>query len=155
MTLLITELEGNAELAKTHHRKIHPFKPGWARELQVWPYLLRIEFLAAVIVTLVLLVWSITLNAPLEEPAVFDERGQGPRRRADADQPFRELAGETGQHVGPGRVGDSLDPDAFLALLDGGQKAPELGRRKKEIQAHPNILDHRMFAVYPVGVPLR
>src|SRR5207342_2203634 len=32
-------------------------------------YLVRIEFLAAVIVTVVLFVWSITLNAPLEEPA--------------------------------------------------------------------------------------
>ena len=34
-------LKRNPEQAKTHHRKIHPFKPGWARELQVWPYLLR------------------------------------------------------------------------------------------------------------------
>jgi hypothetical protein len=66
---LIGQLEADPELAKTHHRKIHPFKPGWARELQVWPYLLRIEFLAAIIVTVVLMVWSITLNAPLEEPA--------------------------------------------------------------------------------------
>jgi hypothetical protein len=66
---LIEELEANPELAKTHHRKTHPFRPGWARDLQVWPYLLRIEFLAAIIVTVVLIVWSITLNAPLEEPA--------------------------------------------------------------------------------------
>ena len=66
---LIAELEANPDLAKTHHRKIYPWRPGWARELQVWPYLLRVEFLAAVIVTLVLMVWSITLNAPLEEPA--------------------------------------------------------------------------------------
>ena len=66
---LIEQLESNPELAKTHHRKVHPWKPGWARELQVWPYLLRIEFLAAIIVTVVLMVWSITLNAPLEEPA--------------------------------------------------------------------------------------
>jgi hypothetical protein len=35
----------------------------------VWPYLLKIEFLAAIIVTLILMIWSITLNAPLEEPA--------------------------------------------------------------------------------------
>src|SRR5512143_4055913 len=66
---LIAQLEGSPEMAKTHHRKIFPFRPGWAREVPVWPYLLRIEFLAAVIVTLVLMVWSITLNAPLEEPA--------------------------------------------------------------------------------------
>ena len=67
--VLIGQLESNPELAKTHHRKIFPFQPGWARELQVWPYLLRIEFLATIIVTLILMVWSITLNAPLEEPA--------------------------------------------------------------------------------------
>jgi Cytochrome b(C-terminal)/b6/petD len=66
---LIAELEANPALAKTHHRKTQPWKPGWAREVHVWPYLLRIEFLAAIIVTLLLMVWSITLNAPLEEPS--------------------------------------------------------------------------------------
>jgi len=66
---LIVQLEGDAALAKTHHRKTQPWKPGWAREVHVWPFLLRIEFLAAIIVTLLLMVWSITLNAPLEEPA--------------------------------------------------------------------------------------
>jgi hypothetical protein len=66
---LIAELEANPGLAKTHHRKTQPWKPGWAKEVHVWPYLLRIEFLAAIIVTLLLMVWSITLNAPLEEPS--------------------------------------------------------------------------------------
>jgi hypothetical protein len=66
---LIDTLEGDAKLAKSHHRKAEPWRPGWAKELHVWPYLVRIEFLAAVIVTVVLYVWSITLNAPLEEPA--------------------------------------------------------------------------------------
>lgn len=66
---LIAELEASPALAKTHHRKTQPWKPGWAREVHVWPYLLRIEFLAAIIVTLILMVWSITLNAPLEEPS--------------------------------------------------------------------------------------
>jgi len=66
---LINELEADPKLAKTHHRKIFPFKPGWSREVHVWPYLMRIEFLAAIIVTFILMVWSITLNAPLEEPA--------------------------------------------------------------------------------------
>ncbi len=56
-------------MAKTHHRKTWPFKPGWQKEVHVWPFLLRIEFLAAIIVTIILMVWSITLNAPLEEPA--------------------------------------------------------------------------------------
>ncbi|HYM07175.1 MAG TPA: hypothetical protein VEU11_11500 [Terriglobales bacterium] len=66
---LIAELEANPALAKTHHRKTQPWKPGWAKEVHVWPYLLRIEFLAAIIVTFILMIWSITLNAPLEEPS--------------------------------------------------------------------------------------
>jgi hypothetical protein len=66
---LIDELEADPQLAKTHHRKIEPWRPGWARELHVWPYLIRIEFLAAVIVTVILFIWSLTLDAPLEEPA--------------------------------------------------------------------------------------
>src|SRR5881628_2908042 len=67
--VLIEQLAGDAALAKTHHRKAWPFQPGWQKEVHVWPYLLRIEFLAAIIVTLLLMVWSITLNAPLEEPS--------------------------------------------------------------------------------------
>jgi Cytochrome b(C-terminal)/b6/petD len=66
---LIAQLEGDAQLAKTHHRKTQPWRPGWAKELHVWPFLMRIEFLAAVLVTVLLMVWSITLDAPLEEPA--------------------------------------------------------------------------------------
>ncbi len=66
---LIGELETNPAMAKTHHRKTWPFRPGWSKEVHVWPFLLRIEFLAAIIVTLILMVWSITLSAPLEEPA--------------------------------------------------------------------------------------
>src|SRR2546423_3049989 len=66
---LIEQLDADPQLAKTHHRKTLPWRPGWARELHVWPYLVRIEFLAAVIVTVILFVWSILINAPLEEPA--------------------------------------------------------------------------------------
>jgi hypothetical protein len=66
---LIEQLEADPQLAKTHYRKTLPWRPGWARELHVWPYLVRIEFLAAVIVTVILFVWSILINAPLEEPA--------------------------------------------------------------------------------------
>jgi hypothetical protein len=66
---LVEQLEGDAALAKTHHRKTWPFRAGWQKEVHVWPFLLRIEFLAAIIVTIILMVWSITLNAPLEEPA--------------------------------------------------------------------------------------
>src|SRR5664279_262093 len=66
---LIAQLEADPEMAKTHHRKTQPWRPEWAREVHVWPYLLRIEFLAAIILTIILMVWSIALNAPLEEPA--------------------------------------------------------------------------------------
>ena len=66
---LIVALEDDPAKAKTHHRKTLPWRPGWARELHVWPFLVRVEFLAAVIVTVILFVWSITLDAPLEEPA--------------------------------------------------------------------------------------
>jgi hypothetical protein len=38
-------------------------------KLAVWPFLLRAEFLSAILCTVVLLVWSVALNAPLEEPA--------------------------------------------------------------------------------------
>ncbi|MEE8200746.1 MAG: hypothetical protein V3R29_06215 [Candidatus Acidoferrales bacterium] len=66
---LLADLENDPQKAKTHHRKTFPYKPGWPREVHVWPFLMRIEFLAAIIVTALLIVWSITLNAPLEEPA--------------------------------------------------------------------------------------
>jgi hypothetical protein len=66
---LIDRLSKDPELAKTHHRKVEPYREGWLQKLYVWPYLLRVEFLAAIIVTLILMIWSITLNAPLEEPA--------------------------------------------------------------------------------------
>ena len=66
---LIAQLEADPQLAKTHHRKTYPFRPGWTREVYVWPFLLRVEFLAAIIVTVILMVWSLTLDAPLEEPA--------------------------------------------------------------------------------------
>lgn len=36
-------------------------------EIPTWPYLVRKEFLAAIICTIILIVWSILLDAPLEE----------------------------------------------------------------------------------------
>jgi hypothetical protein len=66
---LVETLEKDPELAKTHHRKAQPYKKGWVKEVHVWPYLLRNELLAAIIITAILMVWSITLDAPLEEPA--------------------------------------------------------------------------------------
>jgi hypothetical protein len=66
---LIAQLEADPEMRKTHHRKTQPWKPGWLKEVHTWPYLMRIEFLAAIIVTVLLIVWSLSLNAPLEELA--------------------------------------------------------------------------------------
>ncbi len=66
---LIEKLEADPVAAKTAYRKAQPYKKGWPQEVHVWPFLLRVEFLAAIIVTIILMVWSITLNAPLEEPS--------------------------------------------------------------------------------------
>lgn len=66
---VIARLEKDPKLAKTHHRKIEPYREGWDQKVYVWPYLLRIEFLAVIIVTVILMVWSLGLDAPLEEPA--------------------------------------------------------------------------------------
>ncbi|MCE9636800.1 MAG: cytochrome C [Planctomycetes bacterium] len=66
---LITQLEADPALAKTHHRKPYPFHPAWDKVVHTWPYLLRVEFLAALIVTVGLILWAIWLPAPLEPPA--------------------------------------------------------------------------------------
>ena len=66
---LITMLEADPALAKTHHRRHQPYHPAWDKTVHVWPYLLKIEFLALLIVTAFLMVWAVFLDAPLEEPA--------------------------------------------------------------------------------------
>ena len=66
---LIAQLEKDSALAKTHHRRHQPYHPAWDKTVHVWPYLLRIEFLAALIVTAFLILWAVFLDAPLEEPA--------------------------------------------------------------------------------------
>src|ERR1700726_2254374 len=66
---LIAVLEGDATLAKTKYRKTQEWDPKWEREVHTWPYLMRMEFLVAIIITIILMVWSLTLNAPLEEPS--------------------------------------------------------------------------------------
>ena len=38
-------------------------------KVHVWPYLTRMELLSAIVATIVLTVWSIAIDAPLEEPA--------------------------------------------------------------------------------------
>src|SRR3977135_1534235 len=38
-------------------------------KVHTWPYLVRAEFIAGCILLLVLMVWSITVDAPMEDPA--------------------------------------------------------------------------------------
>src|ERR1700681_473750 len=66
---LIAILESDAQGAKTKYRKTQEWDPKWEREVHTWPYLMRIELVAAILVTVLLMVWSITLSAPLEEPS--------------------------------------------------------------------------------------
>ena len=42
---------------------------GIEEKLHTWPFLVRSEFLMAALVIVVLTVWSLTINAPLEEPS--------------------------------------------------------------------------------------
>lgn len=46
-----------------------PVEASLSDRVQVWPYLVRIEWITSIIVVLILSVWSITIDAPLEEPA--------------------------------------------------------------------------------------
>src|ERR1700731_3668281 len=66
---LIDKLAADPQLAKTEYRKTEPWNPKWEKEVHTWPYLMRIELVAAILVTVLLMVWSITLSAPLEEPS--------------------------------------------------------------------------------------
>jgi len=66
---LIVRLEADPELRKSHHRTIWPYHKSWPKTVHVWPFLLKREFLAAIIVTTILIVWSVFINAPLEELA--------------------------------------------------------------------------------------
>ncbi len=40
-----------------------------ADKVQVWPYLVKVEFLASILIMVILTFWSFLLDAPLEEPA--------------------------------------------------------------------------------------
>lgn len=55
--------------ARINDRQEMPEEARLDDKVQVWPFLVRLEFLATIIVMAVLVIWSITINAPLEEPA--------------------------------------------------------------------------------------
>ena len=42
---------------------------GLPQKVHVWPHLLKVEFLAAILVMVLLTIWSLTLMAPLEDPS--------------------------------------------------------------------------------------
>lgn len=46
-----------------------PEEAKFPTRVHVWPWLLRVEFIAALIVLILLIVWSVALDAPLEDPA--------------------------------------------------------------------------------------
>lgn len=46
-----------------------PEEAGLAPKIETWPYLVRIELLVAMALTILLIVWSIVLDAPLEQQA--------------------------------------------------------------------------------------
>lgn len=46
-----------------------PVEAKEADKVQVWPYLVKVEFLGALVVMVILTFWSFLIDAPLEEPA--------------------------------------------------------------------------------------
>src|SRR3990172_280774 len=65
----MAEAKEGAAAAKPLAQPAAATKPAVADRVHVWPYLVRNEFICSIIVMVILTVWSITINAPLEEPA--------------------------------------------------------------------------------------
>ena len=55
--------------ARRNDKQIAPDEARLGDKIQVWPYLVKVEFIAAVLVTFLLVIWSVGIDAPLEEPA--------------------------------------------------------------------------------------
>jgi hypothetical protein len=55
--------------ARINDARETPVEASMADKVQVWPYLVRVEFLTSIAVMVILTVWSIGIDAPLEEPA--------------------------------------------------------------------------------------
>jgi hypothetical protein len=62
----MSEEKNNNEVKAPEPRKA--FDPRFDK-VHTWPHLVRVEFLCAVITLIIMLVWSIAIDAPLEEPA--------------------------------------------------------------------------------------
>ncbi len=66
----MAEVKAEAPAQKKPRAPQKAIKPKMLEDkVHVWPYLVRIEFLTLLIIMIIMLVWSITLDAPLEEPA--------------------------------------------------------------------------------------
>ncbi len=55
--------------AVRNDRRGKPWESTMADKVQVWPYLVKVEFLGALFVMVILTFWSFLIDAPLEEPA--------------------------------------------------------------------------------------
>jgi len=55
-------------VAKARRSRPQP-RPGRPEKVHTWPYLVRVEFLAAAFVLVALIAWSLLVDAPLEQPA--------------------------------------------------------------------------------------
>jgi hypothetical protein len=55
--------------AFANDRRGTPIEATESDKIQVWPYLVRVEFLGALVVMVILTFWSFLIDAPLEEPA--------------------------------------------------------------------------------------
>ncbi|MBC8144542.1 MAG: cytochrome C [bacterium] len=55
--------------ARKNDRRDSPIEAAMTDKVQVWPYLVRVEFLTSIVIMIILTVWSIVIDAPLEEPA--------------------------------------------------------------------------------------
>ncbi len=55
--------------ARINDGRERPAEADMTDKVQVWPYLVRVEFLASIAVMVFLTIWSIGIDAPLEEPA--------------------------------------------------------------------------------------
>jgi hypothetical protein len=55
--------------AKINDAREAPVESEMTDKVQVWPYLVRVEFLTSIAIMLFLTIWSIGIDAPLEEPA--------------------------------------------------------------------------------------
>ena len=99
--------------ADAAQKKAHAEEPGkgpsLANRIHTWPYLVRAEFLTGLVVMIMITVWSIVVDAPLEEP----DEGMEPVEDLEeleenlpgviASSHVRELMDEDGVGMFPGR----------------------------------------------------